>query len=362
MNAAEPRPRRYTQGSCPSAASHSRIGPGSKAPMSAPPSATSDQPLGFSSSAIPPRLAAALADRYLLERELGRGGMATVYLAQDLQHQRSVALKVLHPALAQALGSERFLREIQIAARLQHPHILPLFDSGTADGLPYYAMPYVEGESLRARMARERQLDLPEALRISREIAAALGHAHAPGRSCTATSSRRTSCSPGRGVCGWPTSASPGRRPAAGVEKLTETGLSLGTPAYMSPEQAAGDDQLDGRSDLYALGCVLYEMLAGQPPFTGRTAQAILARHAIDPVPSLRTVRSTVPLALDHAISTALAKVPADRFATAGAFVSALDQAASAAPAPRRSSRGALAAASSRQWRPSRPPGSGDRL
>jgi len=290
---------------------------------------------------MPARLAAALADRYRLERELGRGGMATVYLAQDLRHQRQVALKVLHPELAQALGPERFLREIQIAARLQHAHILPLFDSGTADGLPYYAMPYVEGESLRARMTRERQLDLTDALRISREIAAALGHAHAQGivhrdiKPENILLTREGSVlvadfGIGRAV------------DAAGGERLTETGLSLGTPAYMSPEQAAGDDQLDGRSDLYALGCVLYEMLAGQPPFTGRTAQAILARHAIDPVPSLRTVRSTVPLPLDHAISTALAKVPADRFATAGAFVSALDQAASAAPAPRPSSRSRL--------------------
>ncbi len=306
--------------------------------MSAPPSGISDHQLQSSSGDLPPRLAAALADRYLLERELGRGGMATVYLAQDLRHQRAVALKVLHPALAQALGSERFLREIQIAARLQHAHILPLFDSGTADGLPYYAMPYIEGESLRARMTRERQLDLPEALRISREIAAALGHAHAQGivhRDIKPENILLTREGSVR-VADFGIARAAA---AAGVEKLTETGLSLGTPAYMSPEQAAGDDQLDGRSDLYALGCVLYEMLAGQPPFTGRTAQAILARHAIDPVPSLRTVRSTVPLGLDHAISTALAKVPADRFATAGAFVSALDQAASAAPAPRPSSR-----------------------
>ena len=216
----------------------------------------------------------------MLERELGRGGMATVYLAQDLRHQRSVALKVLHPALAQALGPERFLREIQIAARLQHAHILPLFDSGTADGLPYYAMPYIEGESLRARMTRERQLDLPEALRISREIAAALGHAHAQGivhRDIKPENILLTREGSVR-VADFGIARAAA---AAGVEKLTETGLSLGTPAYMSPEQAAGDDQLDGRSDLYALGCVLYEMLAGQPPFTGahRPGDPGPARH-----------------------------------------------------------------------------------
>ena len=207
--------------------------------MSAPTSATSDSTLGSSPSAIPPRLAAALADRYLLERELGRGGMATVYLAQDLRHTRSVALKVLHPELAQALGPERFLREIQIAARLQHAHILPLFDSGTADGLPYYAMPYIEGESLRARMTRERQLDLTDALRISREIAAALGHAHAQGIVHRDIKPENILLTREGSVLvadfGIARAAA-----AAGVEKLTETGLSLGTPAYMSPEQAAG--------------------------------------------------------------------------------------------------------------------------
>ncbi len=295
--------------------------------MSTPPSTTSDSTLGSSPSAIPPRLAAALADRYRLERELGRGGMATVYLAQDLRHTRSVALKVLHPELAQALGPERFLREIQIAARLQHAHILPLFDSGTADGLPYYAMPYIEGESLRARMTRERQLDLTDALRISREIAAALGHAHAQGIVHRDIKPENILLTREGSVLvadfGIARAAA-----AAGVEKLTETGLSLGTPAYMSPEQAAGDDQLDGRSDLYALGCVLYEMLAGQPPFTGRTAQAILARHAIDPVPSLRTPRPTVSRALAQVITRTLAKVPADRFPTARAFEEALTAAA----------------------------------
>jgi serine/threonine-protein kinase len=280
-------------------------------------------------------LADALRDRYVLEKELGRGGMATVYLARDLKHGRQVALKVLHPELARALGSERFLREIQIAAHLQHAHILPLFDSGTADGLPYYAMPYVDGESLRARMTRERQLGLEDALRITREVAGALGHAHAQGIIHRDIKPENILLTRDGQVLvadfGIARAAE-----AVGGDKLTETGLSLGTPAYMSPEQAAGDGKLDGRSDLYALGCVLYEMLAGQVPFTGGTAQAMLARHAVDPVPSLRTVRSTVPPPVDQAITKALAKVPADRFATTGEFVKALSQPGAASSRPSR--------------------------
>jgi TolB-like protein len=274
-------------------------------------------------AAVDSPLADALRDRYVLERELGRGGMATVYLALDLKHGRLVALKVLHPELAQALGPERFLREIQIAAHLQHSNILPLFDSGTADGLPYYAMPYVDGESLRARMRRERQLGLEDALRIIHEVAAALGHAHARGiihRDIKPENVLLTRDGQAL-VADFGIARA---LDAAGGEKLTETGLALGTPAYMSPEQAAGDGQPDSRSDIYALGCMLYEMLAGQPPFTGGTAQAILARHAVDPVPSLSTVRATVPPTVEHAITKALAKVPADRFATAGEFARAL--------------------------------------
>jgi tetratricopeptide (TPR) repeat protein len=303
--------------------------------MSSPTPAT---PISNAVSAIPARLTAAWADQYLVQRELGRGGMATVYLASDLKHGRLVALKVLRAELAAMLGSERFLREIQLAAQLQHSHILPLFDSGTADGLPYYAMPYVEGESLRSRITRERQLGLEDALRITREVAAALRHAHAHGIIHRDIKPENILLTREGSVL----VADFGIARAvdvAGGERLTETGLALGTPSYMSPEQAAGDGQLDGRSDLYALGCVLYEMLAGQPPFGGPTAQAILARHAVDPVPSLRTVRSTVPLGVEHAIDKALAKVPADRFATAGEFVTALDQAATAGMVLRRRAR-----------------------
>jgi eukaryotic-like serine/threonine-protein kinase len=303
--------------------------------MDVPPSAISDHQLGSSASDMPARLSAALAERYVLERELGRGGMATVFLAHDLRHGRLVALKVMHPELARALGPERFLREIQIAARLQHPNILPLFDSGTADGLPYFVTRYVDGESLRARVARQRQLGLADALHITREVAAALGHAHAQGIIHRDIKPENVLLTREGQVLVADFGIARAVDAAAG-EKLTETGLALGTPAYMSPEQAAGDGQLDGRSDIYALGCVLYEMLAGEPPFSGRTAQAMLARHALDPVPSLRTVRSAVPLPVEHAITKALAKVPADRFATADEFVAALERAEGAAGIPPR--------------------------
>jgi serine/threonine-protein kinase len=243
-------------------------------------------------------MAGALADRYRLERELGRGGMATVFLAHDLKHGRLVALKVLHPELANALGPDRFLREIQIAASLSHPNILALHDSGTwapesgAAGL-YYTMPFVEGESLRSRLTRERQLPVEDALRIAGDVAAALAHAHEQGvihRDIKPENILLSGYPPQRGaVRDWHVFlADFGLAKAvdsAGAERLTETGLSLGTPAYMSPEQASAEHYLDQRSDLYALGCVLYEMLAGQPPFTGATARAILARHALEPGP-----------------------------------------------------------------------------
>jgi tetratricopeptide (TPR) repeat protein len=273
-----------------------------------------------------------LAERYRLMRELGRGGMATVYLVQDLKHDRPVALTVLHRELAAALGPERFLREIRIAAGLHHPLILPVFDSGSSPGAPggvaclWYAMPFVEGESLRDRLSRESQLAIDDAVRIGCEVAEALGHAHARGVVHRDVKPENILLSDGHALL-----ADFGIARALtmiGEDRLTETGLSLGTPAYMSPEQAAGDDQLDCRADLYSLGCVVYEMLAGQPPFTGSSPRAIMARHAIDPVPGLRTVRSTIPVGLEAAIRRALCKVPADRFAGAGDLIEALTQGA----------------------------------
>jgi tetratricopeptide (TPR) repeat protein len=266
--------------------------------------------------------AAALADRYRVERELGRGGMATVYLAHDLRHDRPVALKVLRPELAASLGPERFLQEIRIAARLQHPHILPVHDSGEVAGRLWYTMPYVEGESLRQRMAREGQLPLDQAVRIATQVLSALGYAHAHGVIHRDIKPENVLLEGDEAVVadfGVARAIT-----AAGQDRLTETGLALGTPAYMSPEQAAANRELDGRSDLYALGCVLYEMLVGQPPFGGLTAQQLLARHAMDPVPPLRTVRATVPEGVERTVMRALAKVPADRFPTAADFAGAL--------------------------------------
>jgi serine/threonine protein kinase/tetratricopeptide (TPR) repeat protein len=268
-------------------------------------------------------LQAALADRYTIEREVGHGGMATVYLAQDRKHHRRVAIKVLRPELAAALGPERFLREIEIAAKLAHPNILMLIDSGEAAGLLYFVMPYVEGDSLRERLNREKQLALDDALQITREVADALGHAHSLGIVHRDIKPENILFEAGQAVV-----SDFGIARAitvAGGGRLTETGVAVGTPAYMSPEQAAGERQLDGRSDLYSLGCVLYEMLAGEPPFTGPSAQAVLARHTLDPVPPLRTVRKAVPEHVERAALKALEKVAADRFATARQFVDALD-------------------------------------
>ncbi|NIM48369.1 MAG: protein kinase, partial [Gemmatimonadales bacterium] len=269
------------------------------------------------------RLKTALADSYAIERELGAGGMATVYLARDLKHDRLVAVKVFRPELAASMGVERFLREIQITAKLSHPHILPLYDSGEADGFLYYVMPYVEGESLHDLMAREKQLPIHDAIRITKEVAEALGQAHSYGLVHRDIKPQNILLSGGHAVVadfGISRAVS-----VAGGEKLTQTGMAVGTPAYMSPEQAAGDENLDGRSDLYSLGCVLYEMLVGQVPFTGPTPQSIMARHTMDTAPPPKIMRDTIPDDLEDVIYCALAKAPADRFRTATEFAEALE-------------------------------------
>ncbi len=267
------------------------------------------------------RLATALADRYGIQRELGRGGMATVYLARDLKHDRSVALKVLRPELAASLGADRFLREIQVTAHLTHPNILPLLDSGRADEFLYYVTPYVEGESLRSRLERERQLPVDEAVRLAAAVAGALDYAHRHQIIHRDIKPENILLEDGQAVVADFGIAR--ALHAAESAKLTETGVAVGTVAYMSPEQATGDE-LDGRSDIYSLGCVLYEMLAGEPPFTGPTAQVVTARRLAGSVPSLHAVRDSVPRQIEQAIGKALAKLPADRFATAAEFADAL--------------------------------------
>lgn len=269
-------------------------------------------------------LGEALADRYTIEHEVGHGAMATVYLARDLRYNREVALKVMNPELSAALGPERFLREIDVVAHLNHPHILPLLDSGDAGGALFYAMPYVEGESLRHRLNRESRLRIDDAFALVREVALALDYAHEQGIVHRDVKPENILLSRGFALLADFGIAHVVSQ-IANVEPLTQTGVYPGTPAYMSPEQCGGGGPLDGRSDLYALACVLYEMLAGEPPFTGRTAQAIVARHLQEPPPSLRVVRPTVTLAVQEVIETALAKVPADRYSTAAQFVSALE-------------------------------------
>ena len=268
------------------------------------------------------RLKTALADRYTIEYELGAGGMATVYLAEDLKHHRKVAVKVLRPELAAVLGGERFLREIEIVARLHHPHILALYDSGQTGGFLHYVMPYVEGESLRDRLSREKQLALDDAIRITCEVADALSYAHSHDVVHRDIKPENILLDSGHAVVADFGIAR--ALTAAGGEQLTGTGLAIGTPAYMSPEQAGGEPSVDGRSDIYSLACVLYEMLAGDPPFTGPTAQAIMARHLLGSAPRLGIIRRTVSTSVDEAIKRAMAKVPADRFATAAEFVAAL--------------------------------------
>jgi serine/threonine-protein kinase len=276
-------------------------------------------------SAVPDRLSAALADRYRIERELGAGGMAMVYLAQDLKHDRKVAIKILRPELAAVIGAERFLSEIKTTANLQHPHILPLHDSGQADSFLFYVMPFVQGESLRDRLSREKQLPIPDAIRIATEVAGALDYAHRQGIIHRDIKPENILLHDGRalvadfGIALAATSAG---------SRMTETGMSLGTPHYMSPEQAMGDRELTPRSDVYALGAMTYEMLLGEPPFTGPTAQSIVAKVMTEKPAPLLSRRERIPPHVEDAVLTALEKLPADRFESAAKFGEALANAA----------------------------------
>jgi serine/threonine-protein kinase len=279
-------------------------------------------------------LSVALGERYTIDRVLGRGGMATVYVAEDLRHSRQVAIKVLRPDVAAAIGAERFLREITIAARLTHPHVLPLLDSGQAAGSLYYVMPYVRGETLRQRLVREQRLPLKDALAIARELGGALDYAHREGFVHRDVKPENVLLADGHAVL-----ADFGIARAicqAGGDHVTEVGLAIGTPEYMSPEQAAGDRELDGRCDVYALGCVIYETLAGEPPFSGPSARAVIAKHLSEPPPPLRARRPDAPAAVEQALARALAKDPADRFASIADLMAALEdtRAVGAVPAP----------------------------
>ena len=298
------------------------------------------------------RLAAALSDRYTIERELGAGGMATVYLAHDIKHDRDVAIKVLHPDLGAALGAERFLTEIRTTARLQHPHILPLLDSGEADGLLYYVMPLVTGETLRARLERERQLPVDDAVRVASEVADALSYAHGRAVIHRDIKPENILLQDGHALV-----ADFGIALAvqtAGGQRMTQTGLSLGTPQYMSPEQAMGERAIDARSDIYALGAVTYEMLVGEPPFTGPSVQAIVARLITEDPRGIAAQRKAVPEHVEAAVMHALEKLPADRFASAGAFGLALRDAGTIAPSTQARRRSGFRGRDSRATSPLR--------
>jgi serine/threonine protein kinase/Tfp pilus assembly protein PilF len=275
-----------------------------------------------------PRLSAALAGRYRIERELGRGGMATVYLARDQKHNRQVAIKVLRAELSSALGPTRFLREVEIAAKLSHPHILPLYDSGDADGSLFYVMPYIKGESLRQKLTREGELPVDEALAITRQVAAALGHAHAQQVVHRDIKPENILLHEGEAMVA---DFGIALATTADGQRLSESGFVIGTPEYMSPEQAMSERVLDARSDVYSLACVLYEMLAGEPPYTGPNARALLAKQLVDPVPGVRRLRPAVPVAIEQALRVALSQAPADRFKSMAEFTRALT-----APAPAR--------------------------
>ena len=283
-------------------------------------------------------LTAALADRYRIERELGAGGMATVYLAQDLKHDRKVAIKVLRPELSAVIGAERFVREIRTIAALQHPHILGLIDSGEVNGTAYYVMPFIDGESLRERLNREKQLPISDAIRIATEVAAALGYAHRHGVIHRDIKPENILLHDGSALVadfGIALAVSS----AGGTTRMTETGMSLGTPHYMSPEQAMGEREIGPSSDVYALGVVTYEMLTGEPPFSGPTAQAIFAKVMTEkPVP-IMIRRDTVPDAVERAVVTALQKLPADRFRNTAEFIAALTATSASSVGPSARSR-----------------------
>ena len=279
----------------------------------------------------PASLATALAARYTIERALARGSFAVIYLAQDRKHDRRVVVKVLVAELASVAQAGRFLREIEVAARLTHPRIVPLYDSGSAEGLTYYVMPYIDGPSLRERLETEPRLEIGEALRIAADVAAALDFAHQHGVVHRDIKPENILLAGDEALV-----ADFGIARAVAVaagDKLTQTGMTVGTPGYMSPEQVYGRRDLDGRADVYSLGCVLYEMLAHHPPFIAGTVQEMLARHVLDPVPAIRAARPDVPVAVERAVLRALAKKAADRFATAAQFAAALRGEPAATPA-----------------------------
>ncbi|MGH7469239.1 MAG: protein kinase domain-containing protein [Longimicrobiales bacterium] len=300
---------------------------------------------------VPKRWSAILTDRYQIEQELGAGGMATVYLARDLRHQRNVALKVLRAELCAILGPDRFLTEIQVTANLQHSHILPLFDSGEANGLLYYVMPFIEGETLRHRLERERQLPIDDAIRIASAVASALDYAHSRGVIHRDLKPENILLRDHEALVtdfGIALALN-----SAGGDRITQLGISLGTPEYVSPEQATGDRRIDARSDIYALGAVLYEMLVGEPPHTGNSVQAIIAKVLTERPLPVRTYRETVPEHVEVAVARALARLPADRFATAGEFAGALaGRHASAERAPTAALPSKLNLSKARQWAP----------
>ena len=296
------------------------------------PTRTRDVPVSM--VPIPEGLARALETTYRLEREIGRGGMATVYLAEDLKHRRKVAVKVLHPELAAAIGPTRFVREIEIAAQLTHPHILMLIDSGEADGHLFYVMPFVDGESLQDRLKREGTLPLHEAVRLMDQVASALSHAHAHDVIHRDVKPANILLAGDQAIVADFGIARAVQ--AAGGPKLTGTGMALGTPAYMSPEQAFDQKAVDGRTDVYSMGCMLFEMLTGKTPFESKTAMALLAKHVAEKPPSLRAIDPTTPLFVERAVSRALAKDPSDRFESPNAFADTLRSETVVAPVGRK--------------------------